>query len=63
MFFLAFDIYCFNPIISIFYLPLIYNVIVTNLNFVVFSIFLLTIFSQYLKLSYIPTGLLLEAYS
>lgn len=53
----AFHIHCFKPVNRILYLFLLYRVIVTDLNFTILPIFSLSIFSQYLKLSPVPTSL------
>lgn len=53
-------IYSFRSIAGIFHSDLIYKTIVTNLNFIIFPIFLPVTFFLYLKLSHISTSLLLN---
>lgn len=60
---LALHIHCLRPVAGILYPALIHNGIVTDLNLTVSPILLLVTFSLYLKLSHVPTSLLLEACS
>lgn len=59
----AFYIICFSLVLGIFYLYLIYNTIITDLNLTISSILLPIMFFLYSKLSYLFISLRLEAWA
>lgn len=62
IFLLISHIHCFKRIVGILHPALIHKTIVTNQNLTISPIFLPAMFFLYLKLSHMPTSLLLKTY-